>query len=62
MIPQTLAALDGWRFWKAEGTATERTEITAADIMEALRIRDLYALLEHGQISHAGTRYYSEPA
>lgn len=52
--------LENFRFWKAEGTATDRREISAGQIMRELRLRDIYALCHHGAISHAGARFYSE--
>lgn len=54
------AALEGFRFWKAEGTSTDRREISAGQIVRELRLRDIYALCQHGAISHAGARFYSE--
>jgi hypothetical protein len=55
--PEDLA---GWKFWKAAPTSAERTEITATELIAALRTRDIYALCQHGAISHAGARFYSE--
>lgn len=59
-IEPTAEDLKGWKFWKAEGTC-DRREISAGQIVRELRLRDIYALCEHGAISHAGARFFSEP-